>query len=199
MIPFPSIWWLFPTAVILLILFSLYLTRSGKMELVSLRRVFTAAGVFIGFLALGLPFFEQPGFSNSTINNYIGIPLTLFGLFGRFYSLLYLNRQHTSTTLNPVDRLVTGGPYAIVRHPQYTAGFIMLWGWYLWWGALYALYLLPLVTLVIYIQCLVEERCLLARKFGSEYAQYSSRVGMLVPGFGKKQRSSSNIASSDIS
>jgi protein-S-isoprenylcysteine O-methyltransferase Ste14 len=192
MIPFASIWWLFPAAVILLILFSLYLERAAKMEYAPFRRTFMAAGAFVGFLALVLPFFEQPTFYHSKINDYIGIPLTLIGLVGRVYPMLYLRRQHTTTTLDSVDWLVTGGPYAIARHPQYSAGFIMLLGWYLCWGALYALYLLPLIAVLIYIQALVEERAILVPKFGRAYAEYRTRVGMLVPGFGIKRNSSSS-------
>jgi protein-S-isoprenylcysteine O-methyltransferase Ste14 len=186
MIPFPAIWWMFPAAVILLILLSVYLTRSGRMEQPLVRAGFVAFGALIGFAALLLPLFQQPSFEHPILQYYVGLPLAVIGLLGRIYPALYLRRRGTTTTLDPVAKLVTSGPYAVVRHPQYTAGFLLMLGWYLFWGALYALYLLPLIAVVIYIQALIEERYILAAAFGSQYAQYATRTGMLLPWLGKK-------------
>jgi protein-S-isoprenylcysteine O-methyltransferase Ste14 len=185
MIPFPTIWWMFPAAVILLILLSVYLTRSGRMEQPVVRAGFVAAGALIGFTALLLPLFKQPTFEHAILQYYVGLPLAVIGLLGRIYPALYLRRKGTTTTMDPVHKLVTSGPYAVVRHPQYSAGFLLMLGWYLLWGALYALYLLPLMAVVIYIQARTEEHCILAVAFGSQYTEYTARTGMLLPWLGK--------------
>lgn len=181
MIVFPAIWWLFPVASFILILFSLYLTQSGRLEDKRLRNGFVAAGAFFGFFALALPFFQQPHFQNAIINYAIGLPLAALGLIGRVYPMIYLRRQGTTTAMDEVEKLVDKGPYGWVRHPQYTFGFVLLCGWFLVWGAVYSLCLMPLIGGIIYVQALIEERYILEKKFGRAYAEYRKRVGMLIP------------------
>jgi hypothetical protein len=102
-------------------------------------------------------------------------------LVGRIYPMLYLRKKGTTTTLEEVGELVSTGPYSWVRHPQYTSGMVMLIGWFLVWGALYTLGLIPLIGGIIYTQALIEEKYILEKKFGREYVEYSERVGMLIP------------------
>ena len=116
MIAFPTIWWLFPVASFILILFSLYLTKSGRLESTSLRNGFVVSGAFLGFLALALPFFQQPHFQNPIVNYIIGLPLTAVGLIGRVYPMIYLRRQGTTTAMDEVGKLVDKGLYGWVRH-----------------------------------------------------------------------------------
>jgi protein-S-isoprenylcysteine O-methyltransferase Ste14 len=80
-----------------------------------------------------------------------------------------------------VSKLVDTGPYAWVRHPQYTAGQVMLLGWFLIWGAWYALCVLPLMAAIIYVQVHIEEKSILEKIFGEAYTAYRKRVGMLLP------------------
>ncbi len=68
-----------------------------------------------------------------------------------------------------------------VRHPQYTAGMVMLLGWFLVWGAWYALCVLPLMAAIIYAQAYMEEKYILEKMFGEAYTAYRKRVGMLLP------------------
>jgi len=186
-IVFTAIWWLFPVVSLALILFSLYLSKSGKLENKQLRNGFVASGAFLGLLALALPFFQQPHFENLIVTYVIGLPLTAVGLVGRVYPMIYLRRQGTTTAMEEVVKLVDTGPYSRVRHPQYTFGFILICGWFLFWGAMYSLCLLPFIGGVIYIQALIEERYVLEKKFGREYAEYRKRVGMLIPRIVKGQ------------
>ncbi|MBM3301555.1 MAG: isoprenylcysteine carboxylmethyltransferase family protein [Deltaproteobacteria bacterium] len=181
MIAFPAIWWLFPVASFILILFSLYLTKSSKLESTRLRSGFVATGAFLGLLALALPFFQQPHVQNPIVNYAIGLPLTAVGLIGRVYPMIYLRRQGTTTAMDEVGKLVDTGPYGWVRHPQYTFGIVSLGGWFLVWGAVYSLCLMPLIGGIIYVQAVIEERYILEKKFGREYTEYRKRVGMLIP------------------
>jgi protein-S-isoprenylcysteine O-methyltransferase Ste14 len=181
MILFPAIWWLFPVASLLLIGFSLYLARAGGQERVILRRGFVVSGAALGLLALVLPFFAQPTFQHPLINYPLGLPLSVLGLVGRIYPMAYLQRQGTTTTLESVTKLVDTGPYGWVRHPQYTAGFLLLCGWYLIWGASSSLAMLPLLAGIVYAQAWIEETSILEPQFGSAYAAYRERTGMLIP------------------
>jgi protein-S-isoprenylcysteine O-methyltransferase Ste14 len=186
MIHFPAIWWLFPATSMLLLVFSLFLTRSGIREKALLQKVFVALGALLGFAALALPFFEQPVFYVPIINYGLGIPLAVIGLVGRIYPMVYLQRQGTTTAMDSVAKLVDSGPYAWVRHPQYTAGLVMLLGWFLAWGAWYALGWLPLIAGMIYAQARIEEKYILERLFGEAYAVYREQVGMLLPRLAEK-------------
>ena len=186
MIHFPAIWWLFPATSMLLLVFSLFLTRSGIREKALLQKVFVALGALLGFVALALPFFEQPVFYVPIINYGLGIPLAVIGLVGRIYPMVYLQRQGTTTAMDSVAKLVDSGPYAWVRHPQYTAGLVMLLGWFLVWGAWYALGWLPLIAGMIYAQARIEEKYILERLFGEAYAAYREQVGMLLPRLAEK-------------
>ena len=186
MIHFPAIWWLFPATSMLLLVFSLFLTRSGIREKALLQKVFVALGALLGFVALALPFFEQPVFYVPIINYGLGIPLAVIGLVGRIYPMVYLQRQGTTTAMDSVAKLVDSGPYAWVRHPQYTAGLVMLLGWFLAWGAWYALGWLPLIAGMIYAQARIEEKYILERLFGEAYAAYREQVGMLLPRLAEK-------------
>jgi len=80
-------------------------------------------------------------------------------------------------------QLVTHGPYRWVRHPLYTAGFVMaialvlLTG--LWWCAIAMI--LPLAILLVFRTPIEEAR--LIETFGDEYRAYMKRTGRFIPKF----------------
>ena len=76
-------------------------------------------------------------------------------------------------------RLMTGGPYSIVRHPTYLAHALMLSGVFLMSGVI-TVAVLTLVDLVLMNAVIIplEERELLSR-FGDDYKKYKEKV----PGF----------------
>ena len=186
MITFPAIWGLFPAVALVFIALSFFLTRSGKLESEAVRKALVGAGAMLGFLTLALPVFEQPTFDNPPVQYGLGLPLLVLGLLGRVYPMIYLRKKGTTTALDAVGKVVDSGPYAWVRHPQYTAGWVMLLGWFLSWGAWYALCILPFVAGIIYAQARVEEKHILEKMFGEAYAAYRERVGMLLPRLSEK-------------
>ena len=71
--------------------------------------------------------------------------------------------------------LMTGGPYAISRHPMYT-GELALWlGWAILYGSIPVLIGLAALGAVVALLAPREERALEA-KFGAVYRQYKARV-----------------------
>lgn len=76
--------------------------------------------------------------------------------------------------------LVTGGPYAITRHPRYTQIFLALIGWALLAnyaaGYFAALLWIPLALVIVRL----EERELNLR-FGAQYADFTRRVARFWP------------------
>jgi protein-S-isoprenylcysteine O-methyltransferase Ste14 len=79
-------------------------------------------------------------------------------------------------------KLVTDGPYRLVRNPIYTGMFGMMVATGLavtqWQGLLAAIFVFLLGT---YLRVRVEER-LLRGQFGSEFDEYKRRVPAVIPG-----------------
>jgi protein-S-isoprenylcysteine O-methyltransferase Ste14 len=116
------------------------------------------------------------------------LPIRLLGVACALYAAAML--LGAAATLGPFlvpqavaqrdHALVTGGPYALVRHPAY-AGDLALWlGAGLATLNLALLAGFPLYALGARAQATIEERVLTAR-FGPSYAAYASRVGRFVP------------------
>jgi protein-S-isoprenylcysteine O-methyltransferase Ste14 len=77
-------------------------------------------------------------------------------------------------------RLLTEGPYAVVRHPRYVEVALGTLGYALITNYLAIYILTALSVLALYLIALLEERELLER-FGSAYADYAARVPRWVP------------------
>ncbi len=105
----------------------------------------------------------------------------MFGLIARIYPMIYLRRKGTTTALSKVTEIIDTGPYGIIRHPQYSGGILLIIGWYLIWGSIFCLCLVPLIALLTVIQALIEEKYILEKKFGNTYSEYRKRVGMFIP------------------
>lgn len=105
----------------------------------------------------------------------IGAVLTLIGMVGTFYSRSYLGRMWAAdVTLQDGHHVVDSGPYALVRHPIYTAVLTMYLGttlaFFTWWTVLaYAVILVAHL-----VKTAVEDQFL--EKELSGYAEYQTKV-----------------------
>ena len=123
------------------------------------------------------------------MNAAFAIVAVFFASFGAFLvisSVRTLGKQWSLTArITEGHRLVTSGPYSLVRNPIYTG----MWGLQLgtcmayssWWLG----YKMTAITAVIYyvgtaIRVRREER-LLRAEFGSEFDEYARRVPALIP------------------
>ena len=104
--------------------------------------------------------------------------LNHFELFG----LAQAWRNFTGAA-EPADNFKTPSFYRYVRHPIYTGFFLAFWATPAM--TLGHLVLAAGMTAYILIGISYEERDLMAR-FGSRYAEYRGKVGMLFPGLGKR-------------
>ena len=85
-------------------------------------------------------------------------------------------------TVRAEPELVTSGPYALVRHPIYTAMFLMMIALAVGLGHVARLFIaVPLYALGTAIRVRVEER-LLRSAFSPAYEEYAKRVKRFIPG-----------------
>ena len=80
-------------------------------------------------------------------------------------------------------RLATTGLYARVRHPQYVAFILILFGFLLQWPTILTLTMFP-VLVVMYGFLAKREEAEMTVRFGSEYATYAARTPRFVPNLG---------------
>jgi protein-S-isoprenylcysteine O-methyltransferase Ste14 len=78
-------------------------------------------------------------------------------------------------TLLPSPFLMTTGPYAYTRNPEYVAGLALWLGWAILFGSVVVLLGLVVLTVAIILRLPWEERGL-ERHFGETYRQYQARV-----------------------
>ena len=79
------------------------------------------------------------------------------------------------------NRLATGGVYALVRNPIYSAFLFICTGALLFCRNLYVLILPPLFWLYLTVFMKLTEEKWLAERFGDEYTAYCKQVNRFIP------------------
>lgn len=118
----------------------------------------------------------DPHFSVLHIASYIFLGYGFYLLSTAWNVLYHMQRQHA---------LATTGPYAHVRHPQYVAFVMILFGFLLQWPTLLTLLMFP-VLLFMYGRLAVIEENEMRQQFGATYEVYAKRTPRFIPGFGSK-------------
>ena len=93
-------------------------------------------------------------------------------------AILFVFKENTFSSatieLAPDQRVISTGPYAIVRHPMYAGALVMLLGMPIalgsWWGVLVIVAMLPAL-----IWRLIDEERFLARNLPG-YVEYQDKV-----------------------
>lgn len=80
--------------------------------------------------------------------------------------------------------LVKQGPYAYVRHPQYSGLFLIMIGMLIQWPTIITALMFPVLVFVYYRLSKREEGEML-KQFGDEYKQYMEIVPMFIPKIGQ--------------
>ena len=70
-----------------------------------------------------------------------------------------------------------------MRHPQYVAFVLIMFGFLLQWPTLLTLVMFP-VLVVMYGRLALREEADMLRAFGQQYAQYAARTPRFVPSWG---------------
>ncbi len=97
------------------------------------------------------------------------------------WALLTLRRQRTTfVPWDPVDRLVTTGPFARSRNPIYLADALAHLGGSMALASWWPLLTLPLALLALWWWVIDREETYLLARFGAEYRAYADRVRRLI-------------------
>jgi protein-S-isoprenylcysteine O-methyltransferase Ste14 len=124
---------------------------------------------------------HRAGWSNVTIYAVVaGDILVVTGLFIVF--LVFKENTFTSATIevDKEQKVISTGPYALVRHPMYSGAFLMLLGTPValgsWWGLLT---FIPIATVIVWR--LFDEEKYLSKNLNG-YTEYSTKVtSRLIP------------------
>jgi protein-S-isoprenylcysteine O-methyltransferase Ste14 len=110
----------------------------------------------------------------------VGAMLVLLGIGVAVYARIYLGRNWGMPMSRKEEpELVTGGPYAFVRHPIYTGIMLAMLGSAIGETPFWALMLIVFAPYFIYSARREEE--LMCEQFPAQYPDYMRRTKMIVP------------------
>lgn len=84
------------------------------------------------------------------------------------------------------NTVATTGPYAYVRHPQYVAFILIMFGFLLQWPTIITLAMFPILVVVYARLAISEERDAVAQ-FGAAYEEYRRQVPAFIPTSGRHE------------
>lgn len=113
-------------------------------------------------------------------NPHFGLPhlLSLALLFGGFY--LLSTAWHVLYEAQRNGRLATTGPYARIRHPQYVAFVIIMFGFLLQWPTLVTLAMFPILVFM-YVKLAKQEERESEQRFGPQWRDYAAHTPRFIP------------------
>ena len=109
--------------------------------------------------------------------------IVLVGIALRYWALMVLGRFYTTAVaVQGEQTLVQRGPYRIIRHPSYSGGLLILFGFGFalntWVGAVIAV----IVLSAMYAYRIAVEEKVMLETFGDDYRDYMRRTRRLFPG-----------------
>jgi protein-S-isoprenylcysteine O-methyltransferase Ste14 len=112
---------------------------------------------------------------------FVGLLISAAGIGLAVWAKLRLGRWFSATFgIKEGHELVTGGPYAVTRHPIYTGLLIAIAGAGLVWNSGLTLALAPVLAVPFFLHTVFEE-AMFEKHFGQAYFDYQRRVPRLVP------------------
>ncbi|MDK9703016.1 MAG: isoprenylcysteine carboxylmethyltransferase family protein [Sulfuritalea sp.] len=99
-------------------------------------------------------------------------------IFGGFW--LLASAWNVLYQAQRAHRLAASGPYARIRHPQYAAFVLIMFGFLLQWPTIPTVVMFP-VLVIVYARLARREEAEVAAEFGAEYAVYRTRTPALWP------------------
>jgi len=113
---------------------------------------------------------------------WIGITLTVVGIFIRVYSVWTLRKFFTlNVQVATEQKIVKDGPYKYIRHPAYTGSILTLLGISISFRSTVGIITTIIIIVLVYgFRIKVEERAL-EKSFGIAYEDYERQTWRLIP------------------
>ena len=121
------------------------------------------------------------GFKGDPHTNFIHLLSNIF-IFGGL--VLLSNAWKILYRANQKDKIADSGIYRYVRHPQYTAFILIIFGFLLQWPTIITLTMAP-ILIFRYIRLSQSEEKYMIEKFGQSYINYQKNTSQFVPLFRK--------------
>ncbi|HEY9724223.1 MAG TPA: isoprenylcysteine carboxylmethyltransferase family protein [Oscillatoriaceae cyanobacterium] len=154
--------------------------RRPRME-IAMRLVSVAIVLLVVYVARhGVGHTRLQLMTNSPLLGIVGDVLCALGIGLAFWARFFLGRNWgMPMSLKENPELVTGGPYAYVRHPIYTGVLFAMIGSAI---AISPLWLIPTAfSCVYFIYSARQEEKLMSAQFPEAYPAYMQRTKMLIP------------------
>jgi len=155
--------------------------RGGPYDRGNMILVGSATGIGL-WLPLMMVFLGAAAFPISLVGGVSALAVMVLGVGIRVWAAMTLGRYYTTTLMTSEgQKVVTSGPYAIVRHPGYL-GEIMIWtGFAVVSSNLLLFFLLPTMFVAVYLYRISAEERMLVRELGDDYVRYQHRTRRLIP------------------
>ena len=120
-------------------------------------------------------------FAANPWTEWLGVAITAAGLGFALWARAYLGRNWSgAVTVKVGHELVRNGPYRWVRHPIYSGMILAMFGTALARGQVRGAIAIVLLYAGFKVKSRIEEQAMSAT-FGTQYAEYSSTTGAIVP------------------
>lgn len=160
-------------------------SRGKGIKMVHRHRLSLVLLQMIGLiLVLAAPYCDRRNLlviGNSEMIRIFGLGLYLGGFFIMQWAVLSLGKQFSiDVTVQEDHRLVTSGPYRLLRHPRYFGILIYFAGLSLIFRSGAGL-LLTMLLIPIFVWRIHDEEALMYQEFGEEWERYRRRSYRLFP------------------
>lgn len=113
---------------------------------------------------------------------YAGIVLFAAGITLRYWGILELGKQFTrDVQVRAEDRIVSSGPFRILRHPLYTGLLLIVLGFSLYMNSIAGFLIVWVVFLPFLLRRIRLEEEMLKQGFGKEYESWMKTRYRLLP------------------
>ena len=128
---------------------------------------------------------EPVALLDGSVGHWLGFVLFVAGLTGTLFAQVAMGASwRIGVDEGERTELVTGGPFALVRNPIFSAMVLSFLGLALLVPNVMALVGIAALIVALEVQVRLVEEPYLLRTHGARYADYASRVGRFVPGIG---------------
>lgn len=94
--------------------------------------------------------------------------------------LLLWSSWHALLAAQKGGKMASTGPYAHIRHPQYVAFILVMFGFLLQWPTIVTGVMFPILV-VLYVRLAISEERDSVKRFGTRYLQYAEHTPRFIP------------------